>query len=81
VETIWVFLIVVVAFIGLAFLVRKMIQAVRGDPKLWEGEIRRFERQDHRGEPPVGAILFTGNSSIRFWKTLVEDMAHNLSGC
>jgi lysophospholipase L1-like esterase len=54
---------------------RKTIQAVRGEPAFWEWEIRRFEREDRRGKPPPGGIVFTGSSSIRFWKTLEEDMA------
>jgi len=74
-EYIWGFLIAAFVIFVVTFLVRKTIQAVRGDPEFWEGEIRRFERQDRRDGPPEGVILFTGSSSIRFWKTLAEDMA------
>jgi lysophospholipase L1-like esterase len=56
-------------------LARKTVQAARGDPTFWEGEIRRFERKDRHGMPLSGGIVFTGSSSIRFWKTLEEDMA------
>lgn len=39
----------------------------------WEKEIRTFEEIDRVKPPPKGAILFTGSSSIRLWKTLTED--------
>jgi lysophospholipase L1-like esterase len=34
----------------------------------WEKEIRAFERQDAKQQPPENAILFVGSSSIRLWK-------------
>ncbi|MBN1583387.1 MAG: hypothetical protein JXA89_21940 [Anaerolineae bacterium] len=74
-SVIFVVLATVFAASMLAILARKTIQAVRGDPTFWEWEIRRFERQDRRNMPPPGGIVFTGSSSIRFWKTLREDMA------
>lgn len=39
----------------------------------WEKEIQAFEEIDRVKPPPKGAILFTGSSSIRLWKTLTED--------
>jgi lysophospholipase L1-like esterase len=68
-------LVTVLAAGVLVVLARKTIQAVRGDPAFWEWEIRRFEKEDRRGMPPPGGVVFTGSSSIRFWKTLEEDMA------
>jgi len=59
----------------LFILVRKTAQAIRGDPTFWEWQIRRFEREDLRRKPAMGGIVFTGSSSIRFWKTVEEDMA------
>jgi lysophospholipase L1-like esterase len=41
----------------------------------WERQIRAFEELDRRAAPAEGAILFTGSSSIRFWRTLEQDMA------
>ena len=41
----------------------------------WEWTISRFESQDRLHPPLPGAIVFTGSSSITFWKTLEEDMA------
>ena len=45
------------------------------DPEVWERAIRAFEKQDRKHPPPKGAVVFAGSSSIRFWKTLAEDMA------
>jgi lysophospholipase L1-like esterase len=39
----------------------------------WEKEIAAFERMDRTNPPPKDAILFTGASNIRRWKTLVQD--------
>ena len=41
----------------------------------WKGAIRRFEESDRKQPPKPGVIVFTGSSSINFWKTLVQDMA------
>lgn len=38
------------------------------------GEIDAFVKRDAREPPASGAILFTGSSSIRTWKTLARDM-------
>jgi len=39
----------------------------------WEKEISAFEKSDAEHPPEKGAILFIGSSSIRLWKTLVQD--------
>jgi hypothetical protein len=39
----------------------------------WEKEIAAYEATDRKNPPPQGAILFTGASGIRMWKTLAED--------
>jgi lysophospholipase L1-like esterase len=54
---------------------RFLIRHRKGDPKIWDRAIRRFETNDRRRLPPEGVIVFTGSSSIRFWKTLQTDMA------
>jgi lysophospholipase L1-like esterase len=41
--------------------------------KKWEPEIKAFEKADKTNPPPQDAILFTGSSTIRFWKTLAQD--------
>lgn len=40
----------------------------------WEPAIKRFEKLDKKSPPPQEAIVFTGSSSIRLWKTLEADM-------
>lgn len=39
----------------------------------FEKEILAFEASDKTNPPPKHAILFTGSSSIRLWKTVVKD--------
>lgn len=39
----------------------------------WEKEIAAFEKADSANPPPKGAVLFTGASSIRMWKSLPAD--------
>lgn len=41
----------------------------------FESEIQQFDSLDNSVLYPNDAILFTGSSSIRLWKTLAEDMA------
>lgn len=45
----------------------------RPDPK-WEKEMLAFEALDREHDYPEHAVLFTGSSSIRLWKTLETDM-------
>lgn len=45
------------------------------DPAVWARAIARFKQQDRRNPPPPNVIVFTGSSSIRFWKTLQQDLA------
>lgn len=39
----------------------------------WEQDMQRFAAEDARSPPPLGAVLFIGSSSIRFWDTLAAD--------
>jgi lysophospholipase L1-like esterase len=39
----------------------------------WEKEIQGFELADKKQMPPEGAVLFTGASGIRMWKSLATD--------
>src|ERR1051325_5230827 len=43
----------------------------------WEPEIAAFEKQDKTNSPPKDALLFTGSSTIRFWKTLAQDFPNH----
>jgi lysophospholipase L1-like esterase len=47
--------------------------AARG-PERWEADIAAFEARDLVSPPPKGAVVFTGSSTIRLWKTLSEDL-------
>lgn len=44
-------------------------------PQLWERQIRAYEAEDRRAPVSAGAVLFVGSSSIRYWRSLAEDMA------
>ncbi len=46
-----------------------------GKAWFWKRAIRRFEESDLREPPKPGVIVFTGSSSINFWKNLAQDMA------
>jgi lysophospholipase L1-like esterase len=67
-------LIVLAPVLGL--IVWRMVRMLSSDdPAIWAREIATFKKQDRHHRPPEGAIAFTGSSSIRFWKTLEQDMA------
>jgi lysophospholipase L1-like esterase len=53
--------------------VRLLLRLQRAD--FWEFQIRAFEEADQLHSPEAGAVLFTGSSSIRLWRTLQRDMA------
>jgi lysophospholipase L1-like esterase len=42
-------------------------------PARWEKEIAAYETGDRANPPPKGAVLFTGSSSVRLWKSLESD--------
>src|SRR5690349_19583950 len=46
---------------------------VAHDYAKWENEIAAFEQMDRTRPPPQGALLFTGSSTIRLWKSLAQD--------
>ena len=50
-----------------------IILAQATDPARFEGEIAAFERADSLDPVAPGSLLFTGSSSVRFWKSLAED--------
>ena len=41
----------------------------------FESSIQSFEKEDKKRKPPSDAIVFVGSSTIRFWKTINEDLA------
>ena len=40
----------------------------------WEKSIAAFEQSDRTKPPPQKALVFTGSSTILFWKTMTEDL-------
>ena len=74
VTTIIAVLAAVVMALGLMALARFVAKLRSADPTMWEGAIRKFEKADRPSPPPGGVIVFTGSSSIRYWKSLKEDM-------
>jgi lysophospholipase L1-like esterase len=58
----------------LAFAIAGYVLWSMGNAGFWESSIRKFEAEDRVHPPKVGAILFVGSSSIRFWNTLARDM-------
>ena len=46
-----------------------------GKTWFWRRAIRRLEDSDRAQPPQPGVIVFTGSSSINFWKNLSQDMA------
>jgi lysophospholipase L1-like esterase len=66
----------VARFLAEGFEIIAMIRSSLSDrPDAWEWSIARFEAQDRVKPPAKGVIVFTGSSSITFWKTLKQDMA------
>lgn len=65
-----VILVIIVLFLG--YISTKYLMA---KPWFWAMQIRTYEKQDRKQFPKPGQILFVGSSSIRYWKTLKQDMA------
>jgi lysophospholipase L1-like esterase len=59
---------------GLVVAANYIRRIARGDPTVWEREVRKFRKQDAENPPDSDVIVFTGSSSVRYWKTLKEDM-------
>jgi lysophospholipase L1-like esterase len=45
-----------------------------GTSWFWGFQISAYEKQDRINPPKPGVVVFTGSSSIRFWRTLSDDM-------
>ncbi|MFX1284855.1 MAG: GDSL-type esterase/lipase family protein [Promethearchaeota archaeon] len=60
---------------ALIYVLRYIVRISKEDPTIWEKSIRKFEKQDRLSPPTQRTIVFTGSSSIVYWKTLKEDMA------
>ncbi len=67
-------LVLLVPLVGLTVW-RFLRMLMSDDPAIWAKEIANFKQQDRDNPPEEDVIVFTGSSSIRFWKTLEQDMA------
>jgi len=68
--------ILLVLFIIAGLWMRKEIRKFESnDPLVWKKEIHKFKKLDDNNDYPENAVLFVGSSSIRFWKSLGEDMS------
>jgi lysophospholipase L1-like esterase len=66
--------IVCLAFVWL--LIHASPQLIAAEPsgsQRWERDIQAFEAADRAHPPPQDAVLFTGSSTIRLWRTLAQD--------
>jgi lysophospholipase L1-like esterase len=64
-----------VTFAHLRRLARAPLRRLVNEPRLWEWQVRGYERSDRDSPPLPGGIVFTGSSTIALWKTLEEDLA------
>jgi len=63
----------ILLFIGVCLVASQLFAQNKLDR--YDAEIREFEAEDSISGINTGAVLFTGSSSIRMWKTLDADMA------
>jgi lysophospholipase L1-like esterase len=66
---------VAILLVGVAVAVGVWRLSAMRSAEFWEPAIAAFEEQDAEHPPSPGAIVFTGSSSIRMWKSLEADMA------
>lgn len=50
-------------------------RTVGDDPRVWEKQIRSFERRERKQPEPKGSVVFAGSSTIRLWRNLARDMS------
>ena len=58
-------------FAGLIFLLSAAL--LHATPDKWRAAIDDLTAKDATQQPPTGAVVFVGSSSIRYWTTLAED--------
>lgn len=56
-------------------LYRQISKSISEDPLVWEEDIVALEAVTRGQCPPDTCVVFVGSSSIRFWDTIVADMA------
>jgi hypothetical protein len=73
--TMAVSILLLLSVIAYSFVTEEFRKLASDNPDVWKQEIEAFQKMDLESTLPDNAILFTGSSSIRFWKTLEEDMS------
>jgi hypothetical protein len=62
-------LVILLSFIVLAVASGLFIFWAMGTSWFWGFQISAYEKQDRINPPKPGVVVFTGSSSIRFWRT------------
>lgn len=74
----WVSLLAV-PIIGPAIVGYKIWDEIRStiseDPRVWEKQIRAFEKRERKQPPRRRGVVFAGSSTIRLWRRIDDDMA------
>src|SRR2546423_1079727 len=65
----------IASLVVFGFTFPRTVPAVEAKANRFEKDIQAYEAADRQNPPPQGAILFTGASSIRLWKTLGQDFS------
>ncbi|MEI6674940.1 MAG: GDSL-type esterase/lipase family protein [Verrucomicrobiota bacterium] len=61
------------AVVGLLLFLPHLALAAEHNFERWEKDIANFEANDKASQPPKGALLFIGSSTIVRWETLAQD--------
>jgi lysophospholipase L1-like esterase len=72
----WIWITIIFILAALLFWGYKQYERyiLNEDPTFWEREISRIEKR-YQGDYPQGVVVCYGSSSIRFWKSIKEDLA------
>jgi len=65
---------IILGLLGIAGLSANLMLNSMKHPEHWESAVRTFEEADRRSPLSSGGIVFTGGSTIRFWRSLQDDM-------
>lgn len=71
-------LVIAACLIGMPCIAQEPVTSVVSNaakPWAYDGQIHAFEEADRKQPPPQGAIVCIGSSSMRGWKSIVEDLA------
>ena len=73
---VWIWITIIIILAALLYWGYKQFEnyILNEDPTFWEREISRIEKR-YEDEYPQGVVVGYGSSSIRFWKSIAEDLA------